>query len=171
MQQMGDMTTHENMKITDEQNKIILEDVQRLLPNYDEFVEDVLEQFMNENEEVPKMFSWADGYKTGTEERSNPKFKKHAKAIGTVLSQCLVDLRGIGKYEQAINQLADKHNKKNVQSYHYEKLGGCILQNIEKRLGPTVWDEERKQAWVAAYNLIIFNMMFGFWLRKCPSDK
>ena len=41
---MGDMTTHENIKITDEQNKIILEDVQRLLPNYDEFVEDVLEQ-------------------------------------------------------------------------------------------------------------------------------
>ena len=38
------MATEETMKVTDEQNTIILEDVQSLLPCYEEFVEDVLEQ-------------------------------------------------------------------------------------------------------------------------------
>ena len=38
------MTTVESMQVSEEQQSLIMEDVQVLLPNYDDFVEDVLQQ-------------------------------------------------------------------------------------------------------------------------------
>ncbi|XP_075255803.1 uncharacterized protein LOC142348368 [Convolutriloba macropyga] len=165
------MATEETMKVTDEQNTIILEDVQSLLPCYEEFVEDVLEQFMNENTEVSKMFSWADDDKNGTDQRQHPRFKRHAKAIGTALCQCLSDLNGIKQHEERLNFLGNLHNKKNVQYHYYEKLGGCIVQQVEQRVGPSKWDEERKNAWVKAYEIITFYMIVRFWMGNYGTGK
>jgi len=158
------MATEESMRVTEEQNKIILEDVQQLLPYYKEFVEDVLEQFMNENSEVSKIFTWADDNKNGTDHKEHPRFKLHAKAIGVALNQCLSDLNGIKRHEQRLNYLGSLHNKKKVQYHFYEKLGACILCQVEKRMGAAKWTEERMEAWKKAYQIITFYMIVRFWM-------
>ena len=80
----------------------------------------VVFRFMNENDEVPKIFSWADSNKNGTEQRSHPRFKNHAKAIGVALRDCLGDLNAIKKHEERLNFLGATHNKKKVQYHFYE---------------------------------------------------
>ena len=82
----------------------------------------VVFRFMNENDEVPKIFSWADSNKNGTEQRSHPRFKNHAKAIGVALSDCLGDLNAIKKHEERLNFLGATHNKKKVQYHFYEVI-------------------------------------------------
>ncbi|XP_063721389.1 uncharacterized protein LOC134847992 [Symsagittifera roscoffensis] len=148
------MATLESMQVSEEQQSLIMEDVQVLLPNYDDFVEDVLQQFMEENPETFQIFPWADASKTAKEMRSHPRFKSHAKSIGKVISDCLVDLNGVKKHEPKLSSLGAMHTKKKVPTELFGKLGGCILTQVVKRVSEAKWSEEKKEAWLKAYGII-----------------
>ncbi|XP_063728188.1 uncharacterized protein LOC134855581 isoform X1 [Symsagittifera roscoffensis] len=157
------MATEESMVVTERQHELIIEDMQILMPNFVEFVEDVLEQFINENPEVTKIFGWVNDNRTGTEQRSHPRFKNHARAIGTALTECLRDLNGIKQHEEKLSYLGSLHNKKKVQYHFYEKLGQCIVNQVENRVGSN-WNAEKKLAWKKAYEIITFYMIVRFWM-------
>ena len=55
-------------------------------------------------------------------------------------------------------------NQSDCQSFFiFQKLGGCIVNQVEKRISDK-WDEERKQAWEKAYEIITFFMIVRFWM-------
>jgi len=79
--------------------------------------------------------------------------KEQAKKLIFMISSIVTKLDKIDEVADDIKKLAVRHVHYGVEDGHYEVVGSTLLKILEAGLGSR-WNDDLKESWHAAYNLL-----------------